>query len=54
MDMSIDLADGRFLFSDGEYENAVCLTDAALRPWCHVQVTLVKDHPMYVLLLAEP
>lgn len=47
-------SEGRFLIPKSDNEDAVSLADAALGPRCHSVVGLVKDDPIYVLLLGQP
>lgn len=48
------LSEGRFLIPQANDEDAVSLADAALSPWGHAVVSLVKDNPIDVLLLGQP
>lgn len=43
-----------FLISQSNNEDAISLTNAALSPWGHAVVRLVKDNPIDVLLLGKP
>lgn len=47
-------SEGRLLIPKSNNEDAVSLADAALGPRCHSVVGLVKDDPIYVLLLGQP
>lgn len=47
-------SEGRLLIPKSDNEDAVSLADAALGPRRHSVVGLVKDNPIYVLLLGQP
>lgn len=47
-------SEGRLLIPKSDNEDTVSLADAALGPRCHSVVGLVKDDPIYVLLLGQP